>query len=137
MKQKGKGDEMEKKYAKELADLRARIKVMEEKGVSYEQMLKMMDHIINGDFSDPNYKAPNRPLSEAKNKQQEADRILNNYATVLASLAADKKCGKDGEEKSMLKLSIIVGAASAGLNVLGFDRKYIDNALGLTSAANM
>ena len=121
-------------YAKELADFKEQIKAIEAQGVSYEQMLKMMDGIVNGDFSNPNYKESDKPLSEAKDKKAEANRILNNYAAVLASLAADKKSGKDDEEKSMLKLTIIVCAASAGLNVLGYDRKFIDDALGLTGA---
>lgn len=126
-----------KMYSQELAELKVLVKAIEDKGVSYEQMLKMIDGIVNGNFSDPNYKAPDRPLSEAKDKQKEANRILDNYTTILATLAADKKSGKDSTEKSMLKLSIIVGAATAGLNVLGFDRSYIDKVLGITGAANM
>lgn len=126
---------MNTQFASELAELRAQIAAIEAKGINYDQMMNVIDGIIKGDLANWNYQATSKPLSEAADKQKEASRIINNYGIALASLAADKKSGKDDTEKSMLKLSIIVGAATAGLNALGFTRKYIDTVLGITGAA--
>lgn len=126
---------MNTQFAPEIAELRAQIAAIEAKGINYNQMMNVIDGIIKGDLANWNYQATGKPLAEAADKQKEASRIINNYGIALASLAADKKSGKDNTEKSMLKLSIIVGAATAGLNALGFAREYVDTVLGITGAA--
>jgi len=119
----------------EQAQLQAQIASIAARGISPEQLMTVIDGIINGDLADKKYKAPDKPLIAAKDKQKQADRIINNYGIALASLAEDRESGKDDQEKSILKLTIIVGAASAGLSALGFNQDDINTALGLSAAA--
>jgi hypothetical protein len=90
---------------------------------------------VNGNMTDKNYKKSDVPLAKAKDKPKEAARIINNYNTALNALVEDKKNGKDDETRSVLKLSIIVGAAASGLEVLGMKKEDIISALGLTVPA--
>jgi len=126
---------MENQLPPELADLKAQIELIGKHGISPEKLVGIVDEIINGDLADPNYKRPTEPLAKTADKQKHADRIIKNYNTALNSLVADKKAGKDDETKSILKLSIIVGAASAGLHALGYEQNEINAALGLATPA--
>ena len=116
---------------KQLAEIKAQFETIKKYGVTPEQFISVTDGIINGDLNDKKYKASEAPLADAKDKQKEATRIINNYGTALKSLMDDNKGGKDDGLKTIVKLTIIVAAAKSGLTALGFKHDEINKALGL------
>jgi len=123
---------MENTLPPELKDLKQQIELINKHGIPPEKLVGIVDTIVNGDMSNKDFKKSDIPLAKAKDKPKEATRIINNYNTALNALVEDKKSGKDDETKSVLKLSIIVGAAASGLEVLGMKKEDIIAALGLT-----
>ena len=122
---------MENKLTPELKDLKEQIELINKHGIPPEKLVGIVDRIVNGDMKDEKYKKSDVPLAKAADKQKEANRIINNYNIALDALVEDKKNGKDDETRSVLKLSIIVGAAASGLEVLGMKKEDIITVLGL------
>jgi len=115
----------------QIAELKAQLEVINSYGIKPEQFMSVIDGIINGDLSAKNYKKSKEPLVKIADKQKEIKRIINNYGIALKSLNEDRKNGKDDETKSIIKISVIVGAAKAGLTALGLEHEGINIALGL------
>jgi hypothetical protein len=126
---------MEQQLSPEYVELQSQIKSINAKGISTDQMMAVIDNIINGDLTNKENKPLDIPLTEVKDKEKEAERIINNYRITLSSLVRDKESGKDDQERSALKLEIIVGAASTALAILGASREDINDVLGITALA--
>ena len=124
----------QQKFSRDQAELRADLDSIVAKGFTAEQVTAVIEGILYHDLADKNYQISEKPLTEAADKQKEANRIINNYAITLARIAGDKKSGKETSEKTIYKLEIIVMAAKVALLTLGFENDYINAVLGLTGA---
>jgi len=121
---------MDKKLSPKAAFLKTQMEELNALGVSPDKFAGVIDDIINGDLSDKNYKKSAKPLKETapEDKEKEANRILDNYSIALKALENN---GPEQADMTVVKMSIIVGAASAGLSALGMDGHDINYALGL------
>jgi len=126
-----KGDNMDRKLSPGAAYLKAQMDEINTLGISPDKFAGVIDDIINGDLADKNYKRSGVSLAKATDKEKEIDRILNNYDLALATVDKESKKGKQDTNMMLLKISIIVGAATAGLSALGMDGDDINDVLGL------
>jgi len=115
----------------ELLDLQAQY--INKLGITSDQFANVIDGIINADLADKNYRRSDVPLIGAADKQKEAKRIINNYHIALEDFIKSNKKDKDAN-KAVVKFSIIVSAAKAGLSALGMPNDEISKVLGLANA---